>query len=103
MRSGLTKRSSATAGGNEHGLQWSCFHSLVQSIRMASGSLHRRVERSRLRGGLRRTEARPDPKMKHHKKVRERQTGTAAPPLSHGHSLCRQVLEKALAIGSGAI
>jgi hypothetical protein len=40
---GLTRTSSATAGGSECGMQWRRFHNLVRSIGTASGSLQRWV------------------------------------------------------------
>ena len=42
---GLTRRSSATAGESERGLQWICFHKVRHGIRAASGWLHRMVRR----------------------------------------------------------
>src|SRR5438874_8419592 len=39
----LTRKSSATAGGSECGLQWRCFHNLVRGIRAAGGWLQRLV------------------------------------------------------------
>src|SRR5437667_3597806 len=32
---GLTRKSSATAGGDERGLKWTCFHKSVRGIRVA--------------------------------------------------------------------
>jgi hypothetical protein len=37
MLMGLTRRSSATAGGSERGLKWNCFHRVKWRIRAATG------------------------------------------------------------------